>query len=174
MLGEHFIRDEGAVVAHLPVRDDAGSFAEQIRQHAGVADRHVVTEVSHDEAHFEAPGGAVQATLRHHAAEPEALARWHLASGDLGRIKEKGDVLAKGAERECAGDTHAAHDTEHQDHAALSSRHGPSPRMAKRRRASSRARASARRAHTMFNTIAASVTAYAGHTKTAYPPISKK
>src|ERR1700716_678709 len=117
------------------MRDDAGSLAKQVRQYAGIADRHVVTEVSHDEAHFEAPGSAGPAALWHHSAEPDALARRHLAGGDLGWIKEKGDVLAKGAERECAGDTHAAHDTEHQDHAALSSRHGPSPRIARRRRA---------------------------------------
>src|SRR4029077_20443989 len=151
----------------MSVSDDAGSFAEQVRQHAGVADRNVVTEVSHDEAHFQASGSAVEAPLRHHAAQPEALARGHLAGGDLGRIEEKGDVLAKGAQRQRAGETRAAHEPEHQGHAAPSRRHGPSPRRLKRRRASSRERARARRAHTMFNTMAASVTAYAGHTKAA-------
>src|SRR5256885_12235221 len=50
---------------------------------------------------------------RHHAAQPEALARRHLSGGDLGRIEEEGDVLAKGAEREGAGETDAADDAEH-------------------------------------------------------------
>ena len=138
---------------------DTGALAKQVRQHAGVAHRDVVTEVRDHEMHLETSRRTAQAPLRHHPTQPEARPGGHLPGGHLAWVEEERDVLTKGAERERAGDAHSRHDAEHQDHAAPARRHRASPCVASRRRASARDCASARRAHTMLSTITATVTA---------------
>jgi hypothetical protein len=110
VLGEHFVRHEGAVAAHLAMGDHPRPLAEQIGQHPGVAHRHVVLEIGHDEAHFEAAGRALHTALGHHTPEPEVLAVFHLPRGDRRRVEEERHVRAEGAQSQRAGDSNARHD----------------------------------------------------------------
>src|ERR1700730_11570133 len=110
-------------------------------------------EIGHHEAHLQAPGRPLHASLRNHSAEAKALAGRHSAGGNLGGIEKEGHVLAESAQGQRPGNAHAGDDSEYERHTLLSRSHACSPRISIRRRASSRDLASSRRAQTMFRTM---------------------
>jgi hypothetical protein len=146
VFGQHFVGYKSAA-CHPAVSHDPLTLAKQVREHSGVTHGNVVFEIGYYEVYFQAAGGALHTTLGHHATEPEVLAGWNFTRGNLGGVEE--------CQR--SRDAHAGDDAENERHSFLTRSHDSSPRIASRRRASSRDFASSRRAHTIFRMMTAKV-----------------
>ena len=168
MLGEHFLGHEHAVRAHLAARNDALSFAEQVRQHARVADALLVRIVGQREAHFEAARLALEAAVLDQPAHAERAGARRLARLDLGRAVVIQQVLLERLQREGGGDADAGEDSHHRDHAFLTWGHVRcSLSIVMRRRALACCSASMRRAAHQLASSTTAVRPYAVQTNPA-------
>ena len=157
---EHFVRDEHAVLQPA-MRHHALSVTEQVRKNLRIGHRHRVFEIGDEEAHVERSRRLFDAALHDHAAEPEPLARRHLARRDLGRIEEEHHVAAQRLRAQPRRESDTGNDRGDHDHALLARRHGD---ISRRRRASCFALASELSASTTLRITMPKPSANAGHT----------
>src|SRR5690606_31456273 len=151
VLGQHFIGHEYARFVQAAVGDDAGVFLEEVGQHAVVDHRDLGNIVRDDESHLERAGRPLYAAGFHHAPQLETLAGFARAGHHFHGWRVADGVLLR-VQRQTHRDTYAGNDAQHHEHASFLYRgHDWVSFMARRRRASSRAARSWRRANHTFS-----------------------